>query len=83
MVCIIYHLILTDMSHFVFTYFTFIIILIKYFSSRTDADHEVHEAANHVKEEEPEIEHIQPLAGTSKPPQSSQDMGDQLILAHK
>ena len=37
-----------------------------------------------VKQEpEPEIDRIQPMAGTSKPPSSSQDMGDQLILAHK
>ena len=65
-----------------FTYLTFIIILIKYFSPRTDPNHGITEASKHP-DEEPEVDRIQALPGTSQPPQSSQDMGDQLILAHK
>ena len=61
---------------------TFIIILIKYFSPRTAPDHGISEASKHP-DEEPEVDRIQALPGTSQPPQSSQDMGDQLILALK
>ena len=82
MVCIIYNLILTNTSHFIFTCFTFIIIVIKYFSARTDPDNGTNETSKNV-DEEPEIDRIRPLAGTSQEPQLSQDMGDQLILAHK
>ena len=65
-----------------FTYLTFIIILIKYFRPRTDPDHGISEASKDP-DEEPEVDRIEALPGTSQPHQSSQDMGDQLILAHK
>ena len=65
-----------------FTYLTFIIILIKYFSPKTDPDHGISETLKHP-DEEPEVDRIQALPGISQPPQSSQDTGDQLILAHK
>ena len=70
------------MTQFIFTYLTFIIIVIKYFSARTDPDNGTNETLKNV-DEEPEINRIRPLAGISQEPQSSQDMGDQLILAHK
>ena len=70
------------MSQFIFTCLTFIIIVIKYFSARTDPDNGTNETSKNV-DEEPEINRIRPLAETSQEPQSSQDMGDQLILAHK
>ena len=64
MVCIIYNLILTNMSHFIFTCLTFIIIVIKYFSAQTDPDNGTNEISKNV-DEEPEINRIRPLAGTS------------------
>ena len=70
------------MSHFIFACFTFIIIVIKYLSARTDPDNGTSETSENV-DEELEIDRIRPPAGTSQEPQSSQDMGDQLILAHK
>ena len=53
------------MSHFIFTCFTFIIIVIKYFSARTDPDNGTNETSKNV-DEEPEIDRIRPLAGTSQ-----------------
>ena len=70
------------MSQFIFTCLTFIIIVIKYFSAWTDPDDGTNETLKNV-DEEPEINRIRPLAGTSQEAQLSQDMGDQLILAHK
>ena len=72
------------MSQFIFTYLTFIIIVIKYFSARTDPDDRITEPVKDLDEEsEMEIDRIKLLPGTSQEPQLSQDMGDQLILAHK
>ena len=81
-----YNILLTYLSHFVIQTYTIIIIFIKYFSSRTYSSNDEigKDVAQDVKEEpEPEIDQIQPMAGTSKPPSSGQDMEDQLILAHK
>ena len=78
----IYNILLTCMSQFVIQTYTNIIILIKYLSSRTYSSN--HDIGKDVKEEtEGGIDRIQPMAGTSRPPSSSQDMGDQLVLAHK
>ena len=43
------------MFHFIFTYFTFIIIVIKYFSAWTDPDNGTNETSKNV-DEEPEID---------------------------
>ena len=83
MVCIIYNVILSNISQFICTHLTFIIIVIKYFSAQTDLDDGITEPAKDLDEEpEMEIDRIKPLPGTLQQPQSSQDMGDQLILAH-
>ena len=55
------------MSHFIFTCFTFIIIVIKYFSAWTDPDNGTNETSKNV-DEEPEIDRIRPLAGTPQEP---------------
>ena len=52
------------MSHFIFTCFTFIIIVIKYFSAQTDPDNGTNETSKNVDE----IDRIRPLAGTSQEP---------------
>ena len=67
------------MSQLIFTYLTFIIIVIKYFSAQTDPENGISETSKNV-DEEPEIDRIKPLPGTSQEAQSSQDMGDQLIF---
>ena len=69
------------MSQLIFTYLTFIIIVIKFFSARTDPDNVISETSKNV-DEEPEIDQMKPLPGTSQEAPLSQDMGDQLILAH-
>ena len=48
------------MSHFIFTCFTFIIIVIKYFSAQTDPDNGTNETSKNV-DEEPEIDRIRHL----------------------
>ena len=60
MVCIIYNLILSNMSQLIFTYLTFIIIVIKYFSAQTDPDNVISEMSRNV-DEEPELDRMKPL----------------------